>query len=55
MKQTKARPYSDPATASRKLVELATSIEAINGHIHIEKINAPCRGGLTAAAATYHS
>jgi len=54
MKQTKARPYSDPATASRKLVELATSIEAINGHI-LEKINAPCRGGLTAAAATYHS
>jgi hypothetical protein len=36
------RPYSDPAAAARKLVELAKSIETgHDGRIHIEKINAP--------------
>ncbi|WP_311740396.1 hypothetical protein [Bradyrhizobium huanghuaihaiense] len=36
------RPYSNPETAARKLLELAKSIEAVqDGRIHIEKINAP--------------
>jgi hypothetical protein len=41
MKHVEARPYAEPAAAARKLVELAVSIQAINGRIHIEKINAP--------------
>jgi hypothetical protein len=41
MKHVKARPYADPAAAARTLLELAGSIQAINGRIHIEKINAP--------------
>ena len=42
MKHAEVRPYSDPATAARKLVELAASVEAVqDGRIHIEKINYP--------------
>lgn len=42
MKLTTARPYADPETAARKLVELAKSIEAVqDGRIYIERINAP--------------
>lgn len=41
MKHVETRPYADPAAAARKLVELAASIQAINGRVHIEKINAP--------------
>ncbi|MCK1721255.1 hypothetical protein [Bradyrhizobium sp. 141] len=41
MKHVEARPYADPAAAARRLVELTASIQAINGRIHIEKINAP--------------
>jgi hypothetical protein len=29
------------STAARKLVALAASVEAVNGRIHIEKINSP--------------
>jgi hypothetical protein len=36
------RPYADPKAASRKLVEIANSVEAVqDGRIHIEKINGP--------------
>jgi hypothetical protein len=36
------RPYADPETAARKLIEIANSVEAVqDGRIHIEKINAP--------------
>ncbi|MCK1721324.1 hypothetical protein [Bradyrhizobium sp. 141] len=39
---TAQRPYSDPETAARQLVQLTASIEpAQDGRIHIEKINAP--------------
>lgn len=41
MKHAEARPYSDPTTAARKLVEIAAGIEPVDGRIHIEKINAP--------------
>lgn len=32
---------TNPETAARKLVEIAAGIEAVDGRIHIEKINAP--------------
>ena len=36
------RPYSDPATAARKLLETANATEAIqDSRIHIEKIDGP--------------
>lgn len=41
MKLASERPYSNPEAAARKLVELAAGIEAVNGRIHIEKINYP--------------
>jgi hypothetical protein len=35
-------PPSDPATAARKLVEIASGVEAVqDGRIHIEKANGP--------------
>jgi hypothetical protein len=42
VKFAKPRPYADPETAARKLIEIANTIEAIqDGRLHIEKINAP--------------
>ena len=41
MKHVDLRPYADPEPAARKLLELAAGVEAINGRIHIEKINEP--------------
>jgi hypothetical protein len=36
------RPYSDPETAARKILEIANSVEAIqDARIHVEKINGP--------------
>jgi hypothetical protein len=36
------RPYTDPETAARKLVEIANSVEAVqDGRIYIELVNAP--------------
>jgi hypothetical protein len=35
------RPYADPETAARKLIEIANAVEAVDGRIHIEKINGP--------------
>jgi hypothetical protein len=35
-------PLSDPATAARKLIEIASGVEAVqDGRIHIEKVNGP--------------
>jgi hypothetical protein len=54
MKHAEVRPYSDPATAARKLVELAASIEAVqDGRIHIEKINYPFLYTLKARGAEF--
>jgi hypothetical protein len=42
LKYAADRPYSDPEKAARKLMEIANSIEAIQGgRIHIEKMNGP--------------
>ncbi|MCK1544534.1 hypothetical protein IVB12_21940 [Bradyrhizobium sp. 179] len=42
MKYVDKRPYADPETAARKLVELAATIDPVqDGRIPIEKINAP--------------
>jgi hypothetical protein len=41
MKFAADRPYSDPEKAARKLIEIANAVEAIDGRIHIEKINGP--------------
>ena len=42
MKHVTNRPYSDPETAARKLLEIANTVEAVqDGRIYIEKINGP--------------
>ena len=42
MKFAANRPFADPETAARKILEIANSVEAVqDGRIHIEKINAP--------------
>ena len=41
MKFATERPYADPETAARKLIEIANAVEAVDGRIHIEKINGP--------------
>jgi hypothetical protein len=42
MKFATDRPYTDPETAARKLVEIANSVEAVqDGRIFIELVNAP--------------
>lgn len=42
MKLVEPRPYADPETVARKLVEIASTIEPVqNGRIFIELINAP--------------
>ena len=42
MKFTEARPYTDPETAARRLIEIASTIEPQQeGRIFIEKINYP--------------
>ncbi|MBR1251772.1 hypothetical protein JQ609_33265 [Bradyrhizobium sp. AUGA SZCCT0169] len=41
MKHVTDRPYSDPETAARKLLEIANATEPVDGRIYIEKINAP--------------
>jgi hypothetical protein len=48
------RPYADPETAARKLIEIANSIEALqDGRIHIEKINRPFLFEFKASPAEY--
>jgi hypothetical protein len=41
MKFTAQRPYADPETAARKILETANCVESKDGRIHIEKINGP--------------
>jgi hypothetical protein len=42
LKFAEPRPYADPETAMKKLLEIANSVEPIqDGRIHIEKINGP--------------
>jgi len=42
MKYATDRPLADPEKAARKILEIANSVEAIQGgRIHVEKINGP--------------
>ena len=42
VKYVEPKPLSDPATAARKLIEIASGVEAVqDGRIHIEKVNGP--------------
>jgi hypothetical protein len=48
------RPYADPEAAARKLIEIASTIEAVqDGRIFIEEINAPFLFDLRATPAEY--
>jgi hypothetical protein len=50
------RPYADPETAARKLVEIANSVEAVqDGRIHIELLNAPFLYEFKGTPAEYSS
>lgn len=63
MKFAGERPFANPETAARKLIEIANSVEAVqDGRIHIELVNGPmlywrpsgrhhgCTTGLSTAA-----
>jgi hypothetical protein len=41
MKYTAQRPFADPEAAARHLLQIANEVEALQGRIHIEKINGP--------------
>jgi hypothetical protein len=41
MKYAAPRPYADPEKAARRILEIANSVEPIQGRIHIEKIKEP--------------
>jgi hypothetical protein len=50
------RPYANPDTAARKLIEIAYSIEPVqDGRIHIEKINCPFPHDLRGSPAEYRA
>ncbi|UPK31241.1 hypothetical protein [Bradyrhizobium sp. 195] len=53
MKHAAPRPYADPEAAARQLVQLAASMEPVDGRIHIEKINAPFLFSLMGSASEY--
>jgi hypothetical protein len=54
MKFVKPRPYADPETAARKLLEIANSVEPVqDGRIHIEKINWPFVSEFKGSPAEY--
>ena len=51
MKYASARPYADPEKAARRILEIANTVEPVQGRIHIEKVNGPFlfRDGATPA------
>ena len=52
MKFVEKRPFADPESAARKLIELANAFEPIqDGRIYIEKINGPFLFELKATSA----
>jgi hypothetical protein len=54
MKFAQSRPYANPETAARKLVEIANAVETIqDGRIYIELINAPLLFEHKASPAEY--
>jgi hypothetical protein len=56
MKFATDRPYANPETAARKLVEIANAVETIqDGRIYIELINAPLLFEDKASPAEYNA
>jgi hypothetical protein len=53
LKFTNGRPYADPETAARRIMEIANTIEADQGKVHIEKINYPMLFQVKASPAEY--
>lgn len=54
MKFVQTRPYADPESAARRLMELASAVEPVqDGRIYIEKINWPFLFDLKGAPAEY--
>jgi hypothetical protein len=54
MKFATDRPYANPETDARKLVEIANAVDAVqDGRIHIELINAPLLFEHMASPAEY--
>ncbi|CUU17631.1 MULTISPECIES: hypothetical protein [Bradyrhizobium] len=54
MKLATERSFANPEVAARKLIELATTIEAVqDGRIHIEKVNAPFLYTLKASGSEF--
>jgi hypothetical protein len=54
MKFAEPRPYANPETAARKLVEIANAVEAVqDGRIYIEQINEPLLFEHKASPAEY--
>jgi hypothetical protein len=54
MKFAIIRPYADPETAARKLIEIANSVEAVqDSRIHIELLNGPFLFDLKGTPAEY--
>ena len=54
MKFATDRPYANPETAARKLIEIANAVEAVqDGRIYIELINGPFLYEHKASPAVY--
>ena len=42
MKYAESRPYADPEKAARRIVEIASTVEAVqDGRVYVELINGP--------------
>ncbi len=41
LKYAQVRSYADPETAAHRIMEIANTIEADQGKVHVEKINYP--------------
>jgi hypothetical protein len=56
VKFVETSPLSDPATAARKLIEIARGVEAVqDGRIHIEKVNGPFLFEIKGTPAQYRA
>jgi hypothetical protein len=52
-KFVEARPFDNPETAARKLLEIANGVEAVEGRIYVERLNAPFLYELGGSPAEY--
>ena len=54
MKFVAPRPYADPVSAAKKLMEIANAVDPVqDGRIHIEKINWPFLSEFKGSVAEY--